>query len=182
MPTHLLFDEADDASDEIEDVVVDEVLFRGVKEVLLARGGQIVDGAEHEQSGNFDVLVREGKIECVGRCLNLAGDGAQTINLKGGSLLPPLTGFGPALGLTEMISVSLSLGFPTPMLTADALLWPAGEVYYRWSSSSCLDVQIIDAPLSSHRTIPSMIRSIPASYRRLSSCGVSVLRSRRWTD
>lgn len=109
VPTHLLFDEADDGSDEIEDVVVDEVLFTGVKEVLLAREGKVVDaGADREQiqGKEYEVLVREGKIECIGSCATAAREGARKMDLKGGSLLPAMTAFGPALGLTEMISVS----------------------------------------------------------------------------
>lgn len=101
-------EELDDGSEEREREVVDSVLFEGVREVLL-EGDWDVRG---ETEGEFEVLVREGRIACVGECAALVGEKTRKVGLKGGSLLPPLTAYGPALGLTEMISVSQLLPLP----------------------------------------------------------------------
>lgn len=94
-------EEFDDGSEEREREVLEEVLFTGVKEVLL-EGDWEINGRREDE---YEVLVKRGSIECVGDCAMLAGAETRRVGLKGGSLLPPLTAYGPALGLTEMISV-----------------------------------------------------------------------------
>jgi hypothetical protein len=114
-------EDADDASEWEQggDVMEeDEVVFVNVKEVLLTVDGRVKAMGEEEQ-GLFDVRVKHGKVVCVGVCVEKDVEGVRKVDLKGGSLLPPIVAFGPALGLTEIIAVRplLFLLLSKPALT-----------------------------------------------------------------
>ncbi|KAI5480118.1 hypothetical protein MNV49_001778 [Pseudohyphozyma bogoriensis] len=81
-----------------------EVVFTNVSEVLLRRGGAGIANVGDDLVKPFEVHFARGALVCVGECVEQAGEGVRKVDLKGGSLLPPLVAFGPALGLTEMIS------------------------------------------------------------------------------
>ena len=51
-----------------------------------------------------NVVVYDGKLVCSGHCSSYLTEDkhAETINLKGGSIVPGLTIYGPSLGLTEI--------------------------------------------------------------------------------
>lgn len=95
---------------EEEEKWVEEVVFVGVKEALVRREGELkaLNDEEEGKEELFEVHVRDGEVVCVGVCVEGAGEGVKKVDLKGGSLLPPLVAFGPALGLTEIISVRRS--------------------------------------------------------------------------
>ncbi len=82
----------------------DEVVFTNVNEVILpgAKGGLQSLGAD--LTGSYEVHVVAGEVACVGQCLAAASASAHVVDLKGGSLLPPIVGFGPGLGLIDIIS------------------------------------------------------------------------------
>ncbi|CEQ43009.1 SPOSA6832_04872, partial [Sporobolomyces salmonicolor] len=93
---------------------VKQVKFVNVKEALLpskAKERGLVSLAEQEGiEGLFEVIVKEGRVTCLQKTCKSemsASRRIRVVDLKGGSLLPPFVGFGPALGLTEMISVIL---------------------------------------------------------------------------
>lgn len=79
----------------------DHVDFVNVAEALVSVGGSV---QELKASTNepFTVQVRSGEITCVGVCE--ASKAATQVDLHGGSLLPPLYAYGPALGLVEIIA------------------------------------------------------------------------------
>lgn len=82
---------------------LDEVFFTNVSEVLVKSGSSLESltvGA-----GPFSVHIKAGEVVCAGQC-DSASPSARSINLLGGSILPPLVGFGPALGLVDIISES----------------------------------------------------------------------------
>ena len=82
----------------------DEVVFTNVNEVLIpgSKGGLAALGAE--LSGSYEVHVLAGEVACIGACLAAASSSAHVVDLKGGSLLPPIVGYGPGLGLVDIIS------------------------------------------------------------------------------
>jgi len=88
---------------------VEGVMFVGVKEVLINRGGDLVDLAEEKGvEAPVEVVIVGGKISCVARdCSREASAQAHTkvVDLKGGSLLPSFFAYGPALGLSDVTSV-----------------------------------------------------------------------------
>ncbi|KAM0792660.1 hypothetical protein ACM66B_002440 [Microbotryomycetes sp. NB124-2] len=111
VPKHVVSMELDDDDGELEKrTIVDGVLLSNVSEVLLNNynddedkvQGELRDLAPKDRK-RFDVLVQNGKIKCIGEC---SSDDSNTrrIDLKGGSILPPAYAYGPAIGLTEMIS------------------------------------------------------------------------------
>lgn len=82
----------------------EEVVFTNVNEVLIsdAKGGLQSLGAQ--LTGSYEVHVVAGKIVCVGDCFSAVSSSARVVDLKGGSLLPPIVGYGPGLGLIDIIS------------------------------------------------------------------------------
>ncbi|GAA5969186.1 hypothetical protein JCM21900_004720 [Sporobolomyces salmonicolor] len=98
---------------------VKEVKFVNVKEALLpskAKERGLVSLAEEEGiEGLFEVIVREGRVTCLQKTCKSemsASRRIRVVDLNGGSLLPPFVGFGPALGLTEMISEKTTTDAP----------------------------------------------------------------------
>ncbi|KAM0746981.1 composite domain of metallo-dependent hydrolase [Meredithblackwellia eburnea MCA 4105] len=99
--------------------LIEEVWFQNVSEVFVKRrpvkGGKkgrwgIDSLIPEDEDGPFEVHVRDGEILCVSQSCSapaessLVSTKSRIIDLKGGSLLPPLLGFGPALGLVEIIA------------------------------------------------------------------------------
>ncbi|SGY68039.1 BQ5605_C004g02842 [Microbotryum silenes-dioicae] len=109
IPNHIISHEEDDDGTQQgtgAQTVDGVVLFTNVSEVLLPRNKSTAALTTSNQAP-LEVVVRSGRIECVGRkgeCSNGLGKGAKGVNLEGGSILPPLLAFGPALGLTEIVS------------------------------------------------------------------------------
>ncbi|GAA5935728.1 hypothetical protein JCM1841_003651 [Sporobolomyces salmonicolor] len=98
---------------------VKQVKFVNVKEALLpskAKERGLVSLAEQEGiEGLFEVIVKEGRVTCLQKTCKSemsASRRIRVVDLKGGSLLPPFVGFGPALGLTEMISEKTTTDAP----------------------------------------------------------------------
>ncbi|KAL8291602.1 hypothetical protein RQP46_001860 [Phenoliferia psychrophenolica] len=87
---------------------LDEVLFTNVSEVLLKSSESGSLESLGQADGPVSVLVQDGKIACLGTSCSSSSSSSSTriINLQGGSLLPPFIGFGPALGLVDIISES----------------------------------------------------------------------------
>lgn len=87
----------------------DEIFFQNVAEVLLKNDKKKHSGL-HSYGKDlpipFSVHIKHGAIHCIGECTEPTSPSITTVDLKGGSLLPPLIAFGPALGLTEIISES----------------------------------------------------------------------------
>lgn len=98
------------------------VLFKNVEEVL-------VDAPSHKtQQGSFDVLVENGKIVCVGDCASLAG-AEETIDLENGSILPAFVGFGPALGLVEIIAEKSTIDGEAADKLGSGSLWDEDQSF-----------------------------------------------------
>jgi hypothetical protein len=99
-----LQDDDDSLRTEVPTVSFDEVVFTNVSEVLVKKKGSIASlGADIVAP--FTVHIRNGEIICIGPCASaLSSSSAHSIDLQGGSILPPLIAFGPALGLTDIIA------------------------------------------------------------------------------
>lgn len=99
----ITLEEDDDSYRERKEIkVVDEVIFDNVAEVLL-KDTKGLESLGKGQTSPFSVHLIGSRIECIGTCLS-PSSGIKHIDLQGGSLLPPLTIIGPALGLTDIIS------------------------------------------------------------------------------
>lgn len=85
-----------------------DVAFINVRNVWMrsAEGdGDLVDLAATDEHGPKTVIVRSGKIACVGRaCVNESLVGIQVIDLQDGSLVPGLISFGSTLGTGEIVA------------------------------------------------------------------------------
>lgn len=77
--------------------VVDTVKFVNVGRLWLENQLEVL-----EEGKLFEVVVHRGRIECMAASCE-DGNGT-TIDLAGGSLLPPLTTYGTLIGLTEIIA------------------------------------------------------------------------------
>ncbi|PFH48338.1 hypothetical protein AMATHDRAFT_65765 [Amanita thiersii Skay4041] len=86
------------------------IRFKGVQEAWVRDGeGNIVDvlnKAEHDNSEKV-VVLRDGKVECVGAtqddcAVDDIEEDVKVVDLKGGSLAPALTTFGSPVGLVEI--------------------------------------------------------------------------------
>ncbi|KAK4046878.1 hypothetical protein OIV83_005774 [Microbotryomycetes sp. JL201] len=110
VPKHVISMELDDDGSEVDQpLTVSSALFRNVKEILLNdKHGRLQDltpvAATGKHDDDFDVLVQEGRITCIGNCANNGDSTIPRVDLQGGSLWPPAFAYGPAIGLTEMIS------------------------------------------------------------------------------
>ncbi|GAA5872453.1 hypothetical protein JCM1840_006065 [Sporobolomyces johnsonii] len=97
---------------------VKRVKFVNVKEALLPsrakeRGGLISLAEKEGIEGLFEVVVSDGRVTCLQEtCESETSTRIREVDLKGGSLLPTFVGFGPALGLTEMISEKTTTDAP----------------------------------------------------------------------
>ncbi|GAA6033304.1 hypothetical protein JCM8097_006683 [Rhodosporidiobolus ruineniae] len=92
--------------------VVDRVRFVNVGEVLVPHPGGaegLQDKAKEEGvEAPFEVVVEGGRITCLEKsCAAVAA--TREVDLKGGSLLPSLVGYGGALGLAEIVSEKSTL-------------------------------------------------------------------------
>lgn len=87
--------------------LVDSVKFVDVAEMILPveNRAELVSLAEEKGvRPPFEVVVEDGRISCLSETCK-TGRRTRVVNLRGGSLLPTLTSFGAALGLTEIIAV-----------------------------------------------------------------------------
>lgn len=85
-----------------------DVAFLNVRNVWM-RGktgdGGLVDLAAGDEPGLKTVVVRAGKIACVGRaCAGESLVGLQTVDLMGGAFVPGLISFGSTLGMGEIVA------------------------------------------------------------------------------
>lgn len=86
-------------------VIVEEVKFINVKKVWLAGGDGLRSAAESAGEELYEVLMRDGEMVCVEQsCPTTLTDKIQIIDLKGGSLTPPLTTYGTLVGLLDIIA------------------------------------------------------------------------------
>ncbi|KAK4704844.1 hypothetical protein P7C70_g1364, partial [Phenoliferia sp. Uapishka_3] len=103
-----LQDDDDSLPTEVQAKFIDEVFFTNVSEVMVksstGSGLEALAGTGTGE-GPFSVHIRAGEVICAGQCSSASSHGKE-VNLLGGSLLPPLIGFGPALGLVDIISES----------------------------------------------------------------------------
>lgn len=95
-----LEDDDDSFHEAVEIERLDEVVFNNVSEVILRHQG-ILTSLGADLATPFSIHLRAGSIVCLGVC---PSTNLPSINLQGGSLLPPTIAFGPALGLTEIIA------------------------------------------------------------------------------
>ncbi|BGP37577.1 hypothetical protein JCM10449v2_001494 [Rhodotorula kratochvilovae] len=95
--------------------LVDRVKFVNVREVLLPGGKEPGLASLAEQEGvapPFEVVVEDGTVVCLSEsCGDVAS--VETVDLKGGSLLPTLVSYGSALGLTDIIAEKSTTDTPT---------------------------------------------------------------------
>lgn len=83
--------------------LLEEVVFTNVREVLLIKNRTLLDWGEGQGGASFEVHVRRGEIVCFGKECALDST-ILTMDLRGGSLLPPIVSFGSALGLLDIIA------------------------------------------------------------------------------
>ena len=111
---------------------IEGVMFTGVKELFVNRGGDLVDLAEDKGvDGLVEVVVVGGKIVCVARDCSrgaLAQAPSKVVDLKGGSLLPTFFAYGPALGLSDITSVRHCFSLALDLAIADSVRNDSGEI------------------------------------------------------
>ncbi|BGP18790.1 hypothetical protein JCM10213_003446 [Rhodosporidiobolus nylandii] len=83
--------------------IVRKVKFTNVGEVLLPGSRRVA-----AQGEAYEIVVEGDELVCAKRSCS-SSSGVKEIDLKGGSLLPPLVGYGTALGLAEIVSEKSSL-------------------------------------------------------------------------
>jgi hypothetical protein len=91
-----------------------DVAFVNVRNVWIRGESEdgLVDLAADEEVGPKTVLIRDGRIACVGRaCAGESLVGLDLVDLKMGSILPGLISFGSTLGLGEIVAEKVR--FPT---------------------------------------------------------------------
>lgn len=88
-----------------------EVIFTNVKKVWKRAGnGEIINVLEDDSwDGSDTVVIKAGKIACLGRSCITTSEKAAKVDLKGGSISPGLMTFGSLLG-TEEIASEMSTG------------------------------------------------------------------------
>ncbi|KAH7922182.1 hypothetical protein BV22DRAFT_1114028 [Leucogyrophana mollusca] len=77
-------------------------IFVNVSSLWTRAGGEVVEvEVEREAAGGSLVVVEGGRIVCIGSCASYGGT-VETIDLKGGSIVPGLTTYGSPIGLSEI--------------------------------------------------------------------------------
>lgn len=111
---------------------IEGVMFTGVEEVFVKRGGDLVDLAEEKGVESLlEVVVVGGKIVCVAQdCRSEASmhSTSKVVDLKGGSLLPTFFAYGPALGLSDITSVRHCFSLALDLAIADSARNDSGEI------------------------------------------------------
>lgn len=86
--------------------VVGDALFTNISTVYGRAGDGIKVVATTESGSALSVGISNGSIACIGDCTAFVTASSQlsTTNLNGGTIAPGFIGFGPALGLVDIIS------------------------------------------------------------------------------
>ncbi|EJD37990.1 composite domain of metallo-dependent hydrolase [Auricularia subglabra TFB-10046 SS5] len=97
------------------------VLFTNVATVWNHEGAEFTAQSLSRPS---NVVVRAGKVECVGACAQFAGQAEETVDLAGGALAPSLITYGSTVGLQEIPAESTMSDGSAP----DALRGPIPDI------------------------------------------------------
>lgn len=89
--------------------IVDEVKLVNVKKVWLAGGNGLQSLVASSQGSNdgamYEVVMQNGEMVCLEvECPVTSADGIQIVDLRGGSITPPLTTYGTLVGLLDIIA------------------------------------------------------------------------------